>query len=187
MTLFKTIIIILVLLFLLAGIANFYYPQRIAGALNALTGQTASKPNETKCPDAVPVFCAAPTAKDELSLFEKAGKACRVFGTFAAGNFGNLENLMPEMSEEYKTKTANWIAEQKNAVFDLDFDSIAAVPLEGKTVFSDETNGQILILTNRIKIKDNVKKETVNENCLVNFRKNNEQWGIENIIFSKIE
>ncbi len=188
MTFFKTITALLILFIAIGGGINFYYPQRISGALSALTGQISPILNETKCPEAVPVFCETPVpAQNTASLLEIAANACRIFGTFNIGDYSNIEQLLPDFSEDYKTKMTGWVSGQKNAMPDADFNMIITAPIEGKTVFSDEKNGQIIILTDRIKIKDNAKKESSNENCLVNFRKNDIKWEIENIIFSKIE
>jgi len=190
MTLFKTIIIVLILFIAIGVGANFYYPQRVSNVLSALTGQIPANSNETKCPETVPVFCEtpAPPPQKALSLLEMAANACRIFGTFKIGDFNNIEQLMPEFSEGYKTNMTNWIASQKNTnPANSGFDSILTNPVEGKTVFSDEKNGQIIILTDRTKIKDNIKQGSSSENCLVNFRKNSAKWEIENIIFSKID
>ena len=189
MSLFKTIILLLILFIAIGAGANFYYPQRVSGVLSALSGQAPLSTSETKCPDAVPVFCETPSpSQNASSLLEIAANACRVFGTFKLGNFANIEQLLPNFSENYKTKMTNWITSQKTEkTTNNDFDSIATNPIEGKTVFSDEKNGQIIILTDRTKLKDNTKKDSTNENCLVNFRKNDTKWEIENIIFSKIE
>lgn len=188
MSLFKSTILLILLLVAIGTGANFYYPQRISGVLSALTGQIPPISNETKCPETVPVFCAPPApVQNTVSLLEIAANACRVFGTFKVGDYSNIEQLLPAFSEDYKTKTTGWISGQKKIVFGADFDNIITTPLESKTVFSDEKNGQIITLAGRVKIKDNAKKESSNENCLVNFRKNDAKWEIENIIFSKIE
>lgn len=188
MTFFKAIVLFLVLLIIIGGGLYFYAPKTVSSVFDAISGKKVLDLTDIKCPETVPVFCETPdkSQKDTFSNLETAVKTCRVFGTFKIGNFDNIERIFPYISEEYKSKLTNWIESQKNnTLLNNDFDSMTTKPIEAKTVFSDEQNGQIIVLTKRIKIKENNVKDHANENCLIDFRKNGMEWKIENIVFSK--
>lgn len=183
---------------IIAGGIYLFSPKTIRGIVGAFTGKT-SVSEETKCPDPVPVFCPNTTfLSGTLHPLEIATGACKIFGSFTIGDFSNIENLMPEFSENYRTKMTEWIAKQKDLIksdapeengkaADSMFNKIVSVPIESKTIFSDEKNTEVIIKVTKSKIKENAIIDSSNENCSVELKKIDDKWKIENISFSKLE
>lgn len=150
---------------------------------------TASLVNTTTS-DPVSLFCSNPAKESSDSLLETASQNCRIFGTFTPGNYTNIETLLPDFSANYKAKMENWISDKKSksdasATNNSLYDKITTLPTEGKIIFSDDINGQVTVKTSRTQLKDNATIATSTENCLIEFKKNDNKWEVENINFNR--